>query len=442
MSRSQSAGAIFQGERLTRMLDTMLPQIEQYIDKMSEQPSVFPDIQMDAYLDAQKSPHVVRSIKSLTRNMSWRFVSFRELVEELRDMGRTLFARLLQTPKKCVSFVIDGFNKSSFWVLATLLYVASDLTTELFKKKVVSITSDTSRSTTGMRKAFAQLPANNTVLVLLDDATFSGEQLSYFYHSVLRHWTEAHCRRMSCKPPPVFIGVPFMSQQSIGLFMGATVMCKKVNMFPSLFFRKQIARTLIGDLFLERSNSALFDEYTSFYFDFLGIRGSNTLMLFEHKIADALSIPHQWLMTGQCLTNDYKHAYKVKAEKADELTAAIVKDIRRMRVADTDFVANLYSDTVKRDRISHRDAAKRVVSMMQSPKFRREYMDRVALLPNAVRFVPLMPPEFCGRKYQRYVERRLERAGNNYESTARVPECRKPPYKRDSFKERVTIVTV
>jgi hypothetical protein len=86
----------------------------------------------------------------------------------------------------------------------------------------------------------------------------------------------------------------------------------------------------------------------------------------------------------------------------------------------------------------HKEVARRVVELMRSPKFRTQFMVRVPILHavNGVRYLPLLPPEYCEPRYRRFVARHIT-GENNHAAYFHMPDCRKPPYKRPSFYGRV-----
>jgi hypothetical protein len=63
-------------------------------------------------------------------------------------------------------------------------------------------------------------------------------------------------------------------------------------------------------------------------------------------------------------------------------------------------------------------------------------MERVGLdapSKDAPHYLPLLSPEFCDERYRRFVEKHM----GSHRAMFNIPDCRKPPYKRTSFKNEL-----
>jgi hypothetical protein len=395
-------------------------------------------LRTDAYVEAQPSAALRESLRRLVGARSWRYVSFAEFTETLGRLAGRVSA-LIEDGKRPVCFAVDSVRngiKSSFWVVVLLMLMIRPSASAWAN---LSLAVDDDGAGGGLYTAFSQLDPS-THIVLTDDATYSGEQLTYFYDSVVEAWRNAHSvdkQKNTKKNPRVTVAVPYMSLQSTALLVRRGVGQRNIEVvetFASLFHRRTLANVLCQDLFLEYE-SPLVTEYHSLYFDFLGVLPSNSLFLFEHKVADALSIPNRWLKAGPCVPSWVRAAYRVRPERAAELSRLLRKELGWRGVE---------KDTMHESRILL-EGARRVCELLASSrKFRAEYCERVSLAPDADRrdrpapaFLPLISPEFCDPDYQRFVRSRLAaRLGRGGHLLADdMPPCRRPPYKRGSFRE-------
>jgi hypothetical protein len=410
---------LISGEAARELFAGIEPKLLDEVRRLLAKRRGTPGVRVEEYVRAQASATVREAVERLCRGRRWRYVPFAEFMESLRATSALLMRRLLKA-KGPVCFVIDDLGKSSFFVLGVALHLAREGAAKLFERGRVHVALENEGG--GLRAAFQSLP-DDTTLVLSDDATYSGEQLSYLLATVQRHWRETHSAK---KARRVVVHVPYMSAPSLRLFKSADVI--HAATFPSLLYRRSAAGVLADDVYLVRRGSA-FAEYQSLYFDFLGLMSTNTLMIFEHKVADGLSIPHRWLHLGPCVGAEYRSAYKVRPERAKELAALIEAQIR-----EADYAAT-YGHLV-RGGVDHREVSRRAVGMMHSRAFRDRYMTRVALeapATGAPRNVPLLSPEFCDERYRRFMERHIDSPRGLFN----VPDCRRPPYQRTSYKHEL-----
>ena len=405
------------------------PKIDDHMNRILGKRRGTPDIRIQEYIELQHSPEVRNSLRALVKGHDWCFITFKQFMGSIHQVASSLFTRLAKK-RNPICFIIDGLHKSSFWVFALIMRMPQG--EALLKRQDVWLAVDNEDMPGGLRNTFQTLP-DNTIHILLDDAVYSGDQLSSFYKMTVNDWKETHANKT---PAETFIVVPYISLQAIRIFKNASVLT--VSTFKPLFFRRKLKAVMGHDLFLERKHDVMFTQYQSLYFDFLGIQPTNTLMLFEHKFADALSIPHRWLHTGPCVPPGITVAYRVKPSRIDELTDMIEREIKTTGIDVIYHYAHISPPI-------HRDAARKVADMMHSPKFRKEYMDKLDVsMPTAaahthVKYFPLLSPEYCEPQYRRFVARQLS-SGATSPMYLHIPDCRKPPYKRESFKGRVPLV--
>jgi hypothetical protein len=429
---------LLEGAQLKQVLDMMRPKVVDQVERYLAKARVPPEVRISGYIAAQRSSHVRASVSALLKGRKWSFVSFAEFLRQLTIIASALFTDLAKSKDDGpVCFVIDSVHKSSFWVLSmALLVLAEKERRVLFKTRKVSIAVDNNGSGGGVRAAFQRLSQSGagkrTTLVFMDDAVYSGEQLSYFCGYSMRQWGDLY----SGDPAPrVVVAVPFVASPALPLFRGYEL--RTAVKFQSLFHGRSVAASLAADLFIVRPQGLSFSAFQSFHFEFLGIQPTNTLMLFEHKIADALSIPHRWLKAGPCMPSDVRVAYRVKPDLAKQLAEAVT-----VHPAADDDVLFVFAPHGHRSPPPHREAAQRVLQLMQSPKFRKTYMDRVVLAPppssgsqKRPAFYPLLPPEYCEPRYRKFVAR-LEQAPTAL-AVGAIPDCIRPPYKRSTFRDHL-----
>ena len=427
------------------------------------------NVRVSEYINAQRGKDVQGSIRWVLGDRNWRYVSFTEFIECLKKVVNMLHTELYGNEEnEHVCFVVDSFNKSSFWVIMMSMLMrkfagASLAIDDLGVIRRRSMNYDVEDS---LLVAFRTLP-DDTRLVMMDDATYSGEQLSYFHDVVVSQWRASRSGSGSGKnnQASVVVAVPFMSRPSKKLFKRKGTVMILGEAFPGLFDRRSASQVVAEDLYLEvnrpsrrespldkygnqNHHNKLCVSYTSLFFDVIGLLPTNTMFVFEHKIGDSLSIPNRWLKVGQCPPPNVTVAYRVKKDRAVELVEMIRKDLVEEGLLLTSKKSNAGPWTP-----SYRLmilATSRIRELLStSREFQKEYFDRVDVPPTLedgskqVAFLPLISPEFCDAPYRRYVRlHRVERgklglvlpnAGDD------MPPCRRPPYKRTSFRRRIVL---
>lgn len=431
---SEPTTALVDGPSLRTMLERM--RVGSAVDKILEKRRDEPRIRIDEYIAAQKSETVRTSLEWLMRNREWVYVSFAEFLRQLRDMAQRLIKSVVQR-KGPVCFVVDSVSKSSFWVLALVMHLVPDAQ-RLLDDGRAYLAVDNSGGNGGLSSAFSKLPhLQSTTLVVLDDAAYSGEQLASFIYNVVKQWRFAVGGKTS-RPPHLTVGVPFVTESAYRLLQKHSDAIHTSVHVRGLFNRRTVESVLASDLFLSRRGGMLFTEYRSLYFDVLGLRPTNTLLVFEHKIADGLSIPHRWLQTGPFVPPGVQAAYRVRQTHVSRIAAMLKREIKEQRSID---VIQGSLDRIAAKETYHRDVARRVAELMHTPAFRNEFMERIDMdvgdLPAKPQYMPLLPPEFCTPRYRQYVRLHAHNLGG--EAYAYMPDCRRPPYKRGSFRGRVAL---
>jgi hypothetical protein len=402
------------------------PKLTDTMQRMLSTRSAGPEVLVREYVEAQASPDVRATVMRLLKGHKWLYVSFAEFLDRLRALTHRLLDVVESSRVAC--FVVDELHKSSFWVLALALLLADERVQELYKQRRVFMALDEDETGGGLYPAFHQLPSD-ACLVFMDDAAYSGEQLSYFMHSSVRQFRDVHGRM----PRQVVVAVPYMATASLDLFRirdydGVRILHEVT--FKSLLHRRAVTTVLGLDLFVE-SKRLLFTEFRSFVFDILGVLPTNTLVFFQHKIADSLSIPHRWLKLGPGVPRVCRVAWRVKPDRVAELARLIRGELRRARSLDS------RPEYMQLPGQIYLDCSRRVIELMQSSRFRAAFMDRVALPEQTVRFTPLLPPEYCDTKYQQSMRVLVRRRAPESWSGSEIPDCHRPPYKRDSLKRRI-----
>lgn len=451
------------------------------------------NVRLSDYIDAQRGDDVKDAIRWIVGNKAWKYVSFAEFIECLEKVVDRLHAELYSKGDANVCFVVDSYNKSSFWVImmSLMLRKFSNVSMAIDDIGVVhrrSMKYKFADDEDSLTKAFRTLP-DDTRLVMMDDATYSGEQLYYFHDVVVSQWRASrghpHMSRegrdglmnsrdglmnsrkggqggRSHPNASVVIALPFMSRPSTKLFKRRGTTMIVGDTFPGLFDKRSVVQVVTEDVYLEINRSrresplekyvaskGVSISYVSLFFDVLGLLPTNTMFVFEHKIGDSLSIPNRWLKVGQCVPPDVVVAYRAKKDRVAEMVDMIRKDL---------VIEGLLLDkAVKKPgpwtpsyRLMILATARIQELLSTSPKFRKEFFDRVDLPPQVdghkqVAFLPLISPEFCDAPYRRYVRmHRVDRGRLGLvlpNEGDDMPPCRLPPYKRTSFRMRIADAT-
>lgn len=424
------------------------------------------NVRVSEYISAQRGDDIKDAIRWLLGERNWRYVSFSEFIGVLGSVVDRLHNEVYSKngPKRNVCFVVDSFNKSSFWVIMMAMLMRSFPNASLaiddygvLRRRSLNFTFGDDEDS--LLLAFRGLP-DDTKLVLMDDAAYSGEQLSYFHDVVVSQWRASRKSKKRSKAS-VSVVLPFISRPATQLFVRRGTDLIFGETFPGLFDERTPAQVLRGDLFLEvesegRKNSPLDkyvgsknknenkNSYASLFFDVIGVLPTNTMFIFEHKIGDSLSIPNRWLKVGQCVPPGVSIAYRVKREKAKELVAIIRKDLiskgqlANKRIDDGPWTPSyrlmlLVSSSIRE-------------MLSNSEEFKKEFFDRVDIPTDEGKpaaFLPLISPEFCDAPYRRYVRsHRVEKGKLGLalpNSGDAIPPCRRPPYKRSSFRRRIVL---
>jgi hypothetical protein len=469
MPKSTTPHLLYRGDAFRELIEGMRPLVEHQAARLLAKGRTLPGVRVREYIDAQSSPTIRAALERLMGGRRWRYVSFYDFRGALERVARKLFTELgivssssSSSVSNDICFVVDSLRKSSFWVVAVALLAVPP---DSWARLALAVDDDDGPAG-GLVSAFSELRqgSSGTRLVLMDDATYSGDQLSYFHDVVVEAWQEAEAAagprglgllRGKKTGIRVDVAVPFMSVPSIPLFKnrrGRLTRLMYEESFASLFHRRTLASMLAADVYLLRE-SAIVTEYQSFFFDFLGVLPTNTLVIFEHKVADSLSIPNRWLQLGPCLRSPHptdtgssssspSGAYRIRPELARQLAGLLRRDLRERRAGASwgGISDNGPGSPSQRLLLA---ASRRICELMQVRTFRTRFAQTVSLAPDRPSppaFFPLIPPEFCDPRYRRFVMSRLRRMSSSASSITvadEMPPCRRPPYKRSSFRRRL-----
>jgi hypothetical protein len=434
-----------------------------------------PALRVHEFIAAQWSAQVRSTLRRLTRGRTWTFIALPQFMERRRPQAQAL-ARDADRRAAATCVVVDSLFKSSFWVLMLMIHVlhedggpglAAYHAAVRAAKLHVIVDSTAGRGadavSAGLHTPLSRLPPD-AQLVLVDDAAYTGIQLSDFYQRVRLHWQLAH----GAEGKPVVVAVPYVSRGAAQLLAGARLLPHTT--FDALFHRRSPVTVLAMDLFLVsprpgrgpgagpgpgpgpggRGGRAA--RVQSYLFDYLRLYPDQTMLMFEHKIADDVSIPYRWLHLGPCLPppdrGGPREAYRVRPGRAAPLVAFLRQEVAHGRWLPPD---ERVGDAAEPPAGRYRIFAHRVADLMSSPAFRRDFMDRVPLTPARPpppaldagrRYLPLLPSSYCDERYRGFVARHLL-APSEYEGDSRrvlyyMPECHTPPYKTPAFRRALT----
>jgi hypothetical protein len=435
-----------------------------------------PALRLAEFISAQWSAEVRGTLRRLTRGRTWSFVDLPRFMARLRPQAHTL-AREAARRAAPTCVVVDSVHKSSFWVFLLMLHVLHAdggdgladyrAATRDNRLRVVvdrSVARGEDAISAGLHAPLGRLPAE-TQLVLVDDAAYTGVQLADFYQRVRLHWRLAHGDAAAARRP-LLICVPYISRNAAALLAGARLLPH--TPFNALFHRRSHVTVLAMDLFLSpRPRGGGAAGVQSYLFDFLRLYPDQTMLMFEHKIADDVSIPYRWLHLGPCLpppgAGGPAEAYRVRPSRAAPLVAFLRQEVAHGRWMAPPAPGGLPGDMPVPRMASEAEAeadgaqpshmadyrifAHRVADLvMSSPTFRADFMDRVPLTPARPpppaatagrKYLPLLPSSYCDERYRGFVERHLLASGA-YSDSRRVlyymPECYTPPYKTPAFR--------
>lgn len=477
-TKTHEPRGLIRGRALTRLLATLRPRVEADAARLLAKGRKL-NVRVDEYTSAQRGEDVKAAVRWLLGPRKWRYVSFAEFVEALERLVDRLHASLYDVANRPerVCFVVDSLNKSSFWIVLMALlmrpFPGACLAIDDVGRAGSMNRSLIDEDTDGMLlDSFRELP-DDTRLVLMDDAAYSGEQLSHFHEVVIAQWRGSRALGRSkaatatkatkaASQASIVVALPFISRPATPLFRrrGTTLMFEET--FPGLFERRSAAQVLAADLFIEVNRGGSYvaknpllsyaaggPSYPSLFFDVLGILPTNAMFVFEHKIGDSLSIPNRWLKVGQCVPPSVVRAYRVRKDRAQELMTLLRRDLASQGLLPSMGKKMGGWAWTPAHRLMLLAAQRTGELLSSSARFRSDFFDRVDIPATndaggkPAAFLPLLSPEFCDAPYRRYVRRHriargelglaLPSAGED------IPPCRKPPYKRTSFRRRILI---
>jgi hypothetical protein len=343
-----------------------------------------------------------QAVAWLLESARWQYIGIDAFVGALELRAASLLALMVREPH--VTVCVDGYIKSSFWVFLLLLRrLRSHPDTRaayygnLHKLQLVVWYADVEVNDTTLQE--------RTHLVLLDDASYSGEQLSQFYASVRAKWPAAD----------VTIIVPYMSGRAQALFRSSRV--ARVDVvppvaIPSLFGDRTFSDILRHDVFLLWVDRPYAPEYWSYFRDVLRLRRYQNLTFFGHKLPDNLSIPELWLTVGPSIPLDFQGttALVIKPERATELVALLKREVVADQKRDKVDAKSIKDDV----EWQYSQLYSKLRWMMQNDAFRELFTLAVPLQtaagppkpfkrwPDAF---PLVYPSACEAQFHKVIER-------------------------------------
>jgi len=486
-------------------------------DKNSEGP-----VRTNKYISVQPYVEAQNTVRwLLSGGRSWRYVDLDAFTTQVSLITRKL-AKITVVEKQVrspVVFVVDSFFKSSFWVLMLVLReLRENQNHDRIQRHVTSTSTSTAGiadihlvvdvSEAGTLQAFKLLPPH-AIMCFVDDAAYTALQIKTFHKRIYRLWDSVHngngsdigsTRSRNVIPRTIFF-LPFCSGRALASLTLSADRKRREDVvvlngirIPSLFEKRSTENILMNDIYYASapSSDAAFDPskwrsmdtdtdtdldrdrdrdryrhrnrreaptFHSFLFDRLMLDMRHSAFVFEHKIPDAVSIPFVWLHLGPCYPEAATIAYKIRGgARLQDLMTYLQEDDYAYR-GDARDGTQLTVDA--------KTASERVVSLMQSPRFRSYYMRRIELTPPSggkgkivlskgfsrvararkSGLYPLLTPRMCDADYKLFMKRVLKEAEANTKKGATVdtdgainsgwvrdlPECRHPPYRGSRF---------
>lgn len=394
----------------------MKPWIEESFSKYQHRR---PELGLRGYIEAQPNAAVRAAMEYVFKDRQWTYVSTRELVEAIRRCGAALLQLANRPRGGVVFFVVDSYHKSSFWMLLIMMHVFFKDDRSFYDRMGIILFDDPVASTRDVALRLAALPHNaKNMLVFIDDAAYSGLQMNGFVSGVYDTFQHLMLEQRF----DYVLCVPYMSRRAHDLLRPRFqwTICHRV--FDNIFDDKRstLKSVLLHDLYFRFPGS---NVYRSLYFDVMGLTPDQSMMLFEHKIPDAVSIPTKLLFVGPCFPVEVDVAYKLKPDFFKMY--ALKEDIAYL---------SRYSYIICEYMTDHPKSFK--VRMMRSVKLStpREAQH--------VGFKPMLEPQYCtNEKYQRFMRELLSEGYRDPRSIHRnyiwIPDCFLPPYKSSTYKKLI-----
>ena len=373
-----------------------------------------PKVNVERYVKAQCYEEIRSLVRVLLEGQRWRFVSFEEFLNVLESSSRILLEKM----NKPCCVVVDSVKKSSFWVLMLVLHLIK----QNKKQKSVFDNNIDNLSLIALYERPQQYAVHrmkklvsDCVMVFIDDASYSGEQL----HEIIQSTTDCWCLAWPSQNqlPGIEIIIPYMSRQAQSLM--TTIPSINMNapkLIDNIFANQNLESILKLDYFLPWTKRKYVTEYWSFFFRFLSLRTFQTLTFFEHKIPDALSLPDYWLLAGPCMVPDITHAFRVRPDKVQALSRLLLSEIDR----DIGRSGAALEDREKeKSEMFFGEVFDRVELLMSSEKFRKKFMQRIIFKkaePQKIKwpsFSPLVDPSGCDESYRKLLKQ-MRNSPNDY----------------------------
>jgi hypothetical protein len=394
-----------------------------------------PLLRTDDHMDAHHCPDVKESIAWILRGRPWKAVSLQQFLSRVHSLARQVAQRLLSPSplhdagpcKVCIA--IDNLQKSSFWMAMMILnYLTKEGVDISGVRMVVSFDA------TLLKEAFSQLQ-RATPLLLLDDAAYSGLQITEYASLVMDAFGDAH----EGNKPMLYMGIPFVSATA-SHHMATKLSADHVTVmgheaFKGVFSGRSPRAILRHDIIimtrsrrLDTNRARTFDRwaYQSFYYDFLRLRDSHTTLVFQHKIPDAVSIPHMWLHIGPIVDPKSAVLYRLKPSKLTEL----------LRIVE---------HLTLRNHPTPRDVMRCICEWFGAVGFDKasQYIDEVhcpAGRPTnkkRPRIFPILAEDSCTEDYARYMAMLHDDTDMIADYYYTMPDCFTPPYKHASMRAAI-----
>jgi len=294
----------------------------------------------------------------LSGGREWKAVTFPAFYQASMatfDAALLAMARCVEGSQgELLCLCIDSPRKSSFWMAAMFLsHIAASMRSSNKAAQVVArrlYVVVGGQLDDDLDTTLASMPASTT-RVFIDDAAYSGKQLCEYIGYINDRFAAAShvLDDDTARTRANVVIVPFVSttaEQALRHLHG-DVQTNSRKMprlelissasFPGIFQARPLQASMLHDVILmekkvrrdsrEGQNK---NPVMSLFFDFLHLESFHTCTVFEHKIPDAISIPHMWLHMGPLPLSTRFAFFKLNKNHYDELArnaqAIMLKD--------------------------------------------------------------------------------------------------------------------
>jgi hypothetical protein len=227
----------------------------------------------------EADPYLHSVVKEAVEALPFQYVRFPEFQAAAATVFRGVAARLLARKQTGPVLAVYMGGKSNAWMLALFLEHCRRHDAGAYEMLKDKLRVHDRRVMNSKKRGQCVLRVENATLLYLDDASYSGLQLQNFIQQGFLSLPSTS---------DMLVGVPFVSPAAARLLRPYAANVVKARVMPAIN-----RKTLDGlrDVALRERKPDMDGWYPRLLRDFLGLTEAPCRTIFEHKVADGVSIP-------------------------------------------------------------------------------------------------------------------------------------------------------